>query len=1446
MTDDKLRDYLRRVTLDLRKARRQLQEIERRQSEPIAIVSMACRYPGGVRSPEELWELAASGRDAITEFPANRGWNLDALFHPDPDHPHTSYVQEGGFIHDADEFDAAFFDISPREALAMDPQQRLLLEVSWEAFEGAGLAPKSLSGSRTGVFTGVIYHDYGGRMNGSDSVPPDVEAYLGLGSAGSIASGRVAYLFGLEGPAVTVDTACSSSLVALHLASAALRAGECELALAGGVTLLATPQAFVEFSRQRGLARDARAKSFSDAADGTIWSEGVGVLLLERLSDAERLGHPVLGLIRGSAVNQDGTSNGLTAPNGPSQKRVIEQALASARLSSGEVDVVEGHGTGTGLGDPIEAQALLSTYGQGRPRERPLWLGSIKSNIGHTQAAAGVAGVIKMVMAMRHGTLPKTLHVDRPSSQVDWSRGAVSLLTDERLWPAGAAPRRAGLSAFGVSGTNAHVILEEAQEVERAPQGAVGDSTTGLEVVPWLLSARDRPALRGQAERLKTHMSADSGLGLVDVGLSLACRTEFEHRAVVLGGDRETQLDGLAGVCEGSRSARFVVDGVSGTHGGALAFLFTGQGAQRPGMGSGLLEDFPVFKEAFEQALSHLDGLLKRPLREIMFAKEGSSEAALLNETNFAQPALFALEVALFRQLQDFGVCPDFLIGHSIGELAAAHVAGALSLEDASRLVVTRGRLMGSLPAGGAMVALQASEREVRDSLQGLEQEVSIAAVNGPSAVVISGEEHAVENVVAGWERQGRKVKRLAVSHAFHSPRMEPMLEQLAELAGSLSFKEPSIPIVSNLTGEPITAERICEPAYWAEQARLPVRFADGVRWLHEHGVRRFLELGPDGVLASICHECLAEEDGSQQAEQTPTSEQRVDRTDGIDAANGRSSMIVPSLRSERSEPESLLTALAEVWVDGGKVDWQGLFERSGARRVALPTYAFQRERYWLSSAGAAGDPSALGLTAAEHPLLGAAVALAADGGWLFTGSLSLQTHPWLSDHVVMGSVLLPGTALVELALYAGTLAGCELVHELTLEAPLVLDERSGVQVQLSLGVPDGAGLRPLQIHARRGDPAGDGSVAEAPWMRCANGMLGSGDGGRQPEPDSSVGEAVACMAGAWPPANAERVSIDRLYAGLAGEGRHYGPSFQGLRAVWRHGEQLFAEVALSPIDDAQAGGFIVHPALFDAALHCLTVGVPGREGLTATPDGHVSLPLAWRGVSVRGDVGSSLRFCVTPTEDGSVSLVAVDEQGRLVVSVQSLILQELSEQQLGALRKGSSEGDAMFAVDWTELQAPESVQAASSVLLGGDGSWASERLIASGIEMRSYSGLAAFGEALDRGEGASTLLVCAPFAQPSIAVEDSLLADELPAAMHESVNGLLELVQALLGQERFSSCRLVVVTHGAMAKDESEALEDLAGRAAWGLVRSAQLENPGRFTLVDLDDDPASWRALE
>ena len=1421
----------------------------RQAEEPIAIVGMSCRYPGGVRSAEDLWELVAGERDAISAFPVDRGWDLESLFDTDPGRSGRSDAREGGFLYEAGEFDAEFFGIGPREALAMDPQQRLLLEASWEALEDAGIDPASLRGTQTGVFAGVMHHDYGVGMS---LLPDGADGYEGTGGAGSVVSGRVAYSFGLEGPAVTVDTACSSSLVALHWASQSLRQGECEFALAGGVTVMATPGVFVEFSRQRGLARDGRCKAFAEGADGTGWSEGVGVLLLERLADARRHGHRVLGLVRGSAVNQDGASNGLTAPNGPSQQRVIKQALANAGISGDQVDAVEAHGTGTTLGDPIEAQALLATYGQGRPQARPLWLGSVKSNIGHTQAAAGVAGVIKMVMAMRHGALPPTLHVDEPSRHVDWSTGAVSLLTENAVWEAREEPRRAGVSSFGISGTNAHVILEEAPPVESTvaqvdarPPSDVSTSAAAndqgpllrAEVAPWVLSGRGVEGLRGQAQTLLEFVEARPQLGVGEVCAPLVSRPSLEHRAVLTGADRAELLAGLRQLTLGEGGSSVIEGAIER---GGLAFLFTGQGSQRVGMGQELHARSPLFAEAFDEVCGHFDGALGRSLREVVFGHEPSAEA-LLDETLFTQAGLFALEVALFRLVSAWGVHPEFLIGHSIGELAAAYVAGVFSLQDACRLVAARGRLMGELPVGGAMVSVAISEREVLSALVDLNAQVALAAVNGPSAVVVSGEQDAVLALAGVFAERGIKTKRLRVSHAFHSPLMEGMLDEFARVAASVDFKAPEIPIVSNLTGRLAADESLCTPEYWVRHVREPVRFYDGMRTLGAQGVRSFLEFGPEAVLSAMARDCL---EGVGDYNETA----EVESGEGHDIDPCRVVAAASLLRGERAEERSLLDALAGLWVSGVDVSWERAFASDGQPGVRLPTYAFQRKRYWPDHRQGLHGVASAGMTSTDHPLLEASVRLAGEGGWLFTGGLSLDSHEWLADHAMSGTVLLPAAAFAEMALYAGERAGCPTVSELLVESPLVLPQGPGVRLQVSVGESDESGARRLAIHSCTEGSSRESNPEDEAWTCHVTGTLSPThsdstapvSNGHVPSAGGVVGDK-GVLVGDWPPVGVTEVEIGGTYARLAELGLEYGPAFQGLQRVWRRGDELFAELTLPTATDKQSGRFGVHPVLLDSVFHAMLAAQAGALGDAAGavgPQG-VAIPFSLSGIELRARDASSLRLHALVSGDGAMSFTATDEDGRPVVSVEAITTREISVEQLSVAARGVR-GDSLFGVAWKAIAptAPDTSEALCVAALG-DGEELTT-FTAAGLNVERHSSLRALADACaeDRAMPGVVLVdLTRDVISPGASGYGETAAAELPAKAREVLRAVLELLKAWSANKRFEGSRLVFVTCGAVAVSDAEDVPGLVAAGAWGLVGSAQSESPGRFGLIDVDE---------
>ncbi|WTH60615.1 SDR family NAD(P)-dependent oxidoreductase [Streptomyces sp. NBC_01546] len=1359
MADEvQLRDYLKRAIADARDARKRLREVEDQAREPIAIVSMACRYPGGVSSPEDLWKLVVDGADTVSELPDDRGWDLEALIDPDPDSAGTSYTNEGGFVRGAGLFDAGFFGISPREALAMDPQQRLLLETSWEVLEGAGIDPVSLKGTDVGVFSGVSNQGYG---TGGGAVAPELEAFAGAATASSVASGRVSYVFGFEGPAVSVDTGCSSSLVAMHLAAQALRQGDCSMALASGAMVMATPGTFMAFSRQRGLAADGRCKAYADGADGMGLSEGVGVVLLERLSVARERGHRVLAVIRGSALNQDGASNGLTAPNGPSQQRVIRKALANAGLSPSDVDAVEGHGTGTTLGDPIEAQALLATYGRGRDPEQPLWLGSSKSNLGHTQAAAGVAGVIKMVQAMRHGLLPATLHVDTPSTQVDWSAGAVELLTEARDWPRNGRPRRAGVSSFGISGTNAHLILEEAPE-EPVPAAEEAESVSTAAapagVVPLVVSARSTGSLAGQAERLAAFVERADGVSLADVaGALVSERSVFGDRAVVVAGSDQEALAGLQALARGENLPGVVSGSAAGSGAlGKVVWVFPGQGSQWAGMGRELMDSSPVFAERIAECAAALEPWADWSLIDVL---RGDVEPELMERVDVLQPASFAVMVGLAAVWSSVGVKPDAVLGHSQGEIAAACVSGALSLPDAACVVALRSQVIASELAGrGGMASVALSVDEAVARIQPWADRVEVAAINGPSSVVIAGDAQALDEALEALSGEGVRVRRVAVDYASHTRHVEDIRATLAEALAGVGALAPTVPFYSTVTGTWVEDADVLDGGYWYRNLRAQVGFGPAVVALLEQGHGVFVEVSAHPVLVQ------------------PITE-TVDSTE-------TGAVVTGSLRREDGGLRRLLASMAELFVRGVAVDWSAVLPETAAR-VDLPTYAFDHQHYWLQPAESATDAASLGLVGSDHPLLGAAVQLPQSDGLVFTSRLSLRTHPWLADHTVGGAVIVPGAVYVDLAVRAGDEFGNGALEELVIETPLVVPEHGGVRVQIAVGGPGENGSRPVEVYSQLEDAAG----ADV-WTRHATGVLS--------ESAHAGGSGTGFDFAAWPPAGAQPVEAGDFYAGLVERGYAYGPAFQGVRAVWLRGEEVFAEVALSEEQRKEAGRFGIHPALLDAAL---------QAGTAAEESGQpVRQPLDWNGLVLHAVGASALRVRLAPVGADALSVEAADETGGLVLTMDSVVSRAVSVDQLE-----TAVADSLFGVEWTELSPGQGVEPSPS--------W---------VPVSAADDVSALAESVG---------------VPAVAVLEAVGADGEDAVLALTTR-VLEVVQAWLAGTGLEESRLVVATRGAVPAGADGAVTDPAGSAVWGLVRAAQVENPDRIVLIDTD--PAAEGNLE
>ncbi|WP_405182248.1 SDR family NAD(P)-dependent oxidoreductase [Nocardia sp. NBC_01377] len=1364
MTDHKLRDYLKRVAADLHHTRNRLAEVEAKSREPIAVIGMGCRYPGGVDTPEKLWRMVESGTDAITEFPDDRGWDLASLYDPTRQRPGSTYAAEGGFLDAVADFEPGFFNISPREALAMDPQQRLLLETTWEAFERAGIDPNALRGSDTGVFAGVMYQDYALRLH---QVAEDVRGYLGNGQSDSVASGRLSYTFGLEGPAITVDTACSSSLIAIHLAAHALRRQECSLALAGGAMVMSTPVPFTEMSRQGGLAGDGRCKSFADEADGTGWGEGVGMLLLERLSDARRNGHPILAVVRGSAVNQDGASSRLTAPNGPAQQRVIRRALADARLRPDAVDVVEAHGTGTPLGDPIEAQALLATYG--KDRDRPLLLGSLKSNIGHTQAAAGVGGVIKMIMAMRHGIVPPTLHAARPTTQVDWSAGAVRLVTEPTPWPETGHPRRAAVSSFGISGTNGHVILEQVGAAEEAGPSTAPERTASVSV-PWLLSARSGDGLRAQAARLRAHLAEHPDLDLPATGRALARRTVFDHRAVLLAPGRAGSAADLMALADGLPSSTVVRSGEIRTS--RVVFVFPGQGSQWVGMAAELLDESPVFAERMAECEAALAPFVDWSLLERV------RSGAAWNRVDIVQPALFAVMVSMAAVWRSFGVEPAAVVGHSQGEIAAAVVAGGLSLEDGAKVVALRSRALRSVTGSGGMASVQLPADRVRVELIPWGERLSIAAINGPAAVVISGELAAIDEFLAHAEAEGTRARRIDVDYASHSAHITGLRDELLTLLAGIAPRPADVPFYSTVTGAALDT-RTLDAGYWYRNLRQTVELRRAVGTALDAGIRAFVEVSPHPVLTVAVEETAS--------------------------AAGTDVMVCGTTQRDDGGLARFHASAGALWAAGLAVDWRPAYAHLPAGHIDLPTYPFQRQRYWLEDSGpVTGDVGAAGLAAAGHPLLGAVVTIADGDALVLTGRLSTRTHPWLAEHSVLGTALLPGTAFLELAARAADQVGLRQVRELTLETPLALSA-SAVDVQVAVGAPEADGARAMTVFARPApaeSAASDSVTAEAPWTRHARGTLSA---------DTSA--VPAAVPAVWPPPGATPIDLTGMYERFAAGRFVYGPAFQGLRAAWQLGDDIYAEAVLPPEQHTEAALFGLHPALLDAVLHVtgLSCGETGR------------MPFAWTGATLHAHGATALRAKVATAGENAVALLAWDGAGQAVVSIDALLLRPVSDAPRQAARH-----ESLFQLDWTPVRVTgRSADVAEPIVLGGD----------------RYPDLTAVRTAVAAGLAApesviAPMITIAGAADP-VAVSADPASDAAvdPAVIHRAVHAAAALVQEWLAEERFAEARLIVLTRGAVAAVPGEDITDLAHAAVWGLIRTAQSEHPGRFVLADVDD---------
>ncbi|WP_405833192.1 SDR family NAD(P)-dependent oxidoreductase [Streptomyces sp. NBC_01176] len=1360
--------------------------------EPLALVGMACRVPGGVHDPEGLWHLVAEGRDAVGPFPQAR-WDVTSLYDPDPEALGKSYAREGGFLDDLDRFDAGFFGITPKEAAAMDPQQRVLLETAWEALERAGIVPADLAGSPTGVYVGMFGSDYlaGSRLD-------QLDGYVGTGSALSVASGRLAYTLGLNGPALTVDTACSSSLVALHLAAQALRSGECDLALAGGVTLMVTPGTFVEFSRLRGLSPTGRCRSFSDDADGAVWAEGAGMVVLKRLGDARRDGDEVLAVLRGTAVNQDGRSQGLSAPNGPAQEQVVRRALELSGLQPADIDHVEAHGTGTTLGDPIEANALAEVFGASRPRHRPLRLGSLKSNIGHAQAASGVLGLIKVVQSLRHHALPRTLHADTPSRHVDWDGSGLRLLRETTPWPSTEERvRRAGVSAFGISGTNAHLVVEEAPRAGERPPAEAG---TGKRL--FVLSGRSEFAVRGQAERLSRYLTPD--VALPDVAHTLARhRGHFERRVGIVAGDR----DGLRARLDALASGRTPPARSHEGRTGKVAFVFAGHGGQWAGMGTELTDE----SEAFQEELSRIDEAVHRHVGwSVLNVLRAPEEFAPLDRTEFLQPVLFALNAALAAAWRALGVRPDAVVGHSLGEIAAAYTAGALTLDDAAAVVTGRAGAVAPLVGQGGMLSLELPPAEVEDLLAPHRGRLFVAAVNSANSTAVSGDTDALEGLRRQLDAQGVPVRRLSTPFASHTPLMDPVREDLlGRLTGIRGTRTPT-PLYSTVLAAPVPGDRLDADHWYANLGR-PVRFADTIRRMLDDGYRYFVELSPHPTLTASVEAVAAEA--------------------GIDA------VAVGSLSRQRDGHDVLLGGLGELYEAGYTPDWPVLFPRG--RRVDLPTYAFAREPHWLAPAPGAA-------TAGGSPLLGTHVeASDTPDRHLFQSEIDLRDSrfAYLRDHRVAGEVWLPGAAFLELALEAASVqtggeagdGGEVRLADVRFERPLALDAERPVRVQLVLQ-PAEDGSRDFTISSA---PAGE---RPARWERHVTGRVLTGAAESVPDADEGPA-ALRERCG-------EEADLSAVYAGLTALGIDYGPAFRGLE----HGHRTDSE-ALGRLARRPAAGHLVHPAVLDAAFHTAALPANAPEGRAFVPAGVGRLRFTGRGGT---PAWATCRLRSVEGDSALLDLRLWDEHDQLVLEATGFALTALTHAD-GALfeTRWQPRPDAQEPAGqgrWLVLADGTGVGAALAERLGAA---STPHVIARTGETFDTEGPGRYVlDPADPGQVARLLDEAFADGPPERVVQLSALdappienAATAEEAARRCCLSTLHLVRALADRPRGRAPRLFVVVRGSQAAGDSTQVTHPQQALAWGFGLAVAQEHPElSTTLIDLpatDGGDALWTQL-